>query len=143
MIAEEIRARLKNGVPSGRISLLFFDRTRGETEGNYYIHGAKKNFESDTEFLAKTLSDLAAHMGCGEDALSDLEIHLWEHAGRMPRYVKPGEFLCFPSLKILGFNPPERIERKYFVEPKFSGTEECFHCETDEEYVLLYWHTTG
>lgn len=143
MIAEEIRSRLENGVPSGYVNLSSFDRTDGETEGSYYIHGEKKNFENATDFLAKALSDLAADMEYGEDCLIDLEIHPCERAWPMPRYVKPGELLCFPPLEILGFNPPEKIERTYFVKPKFSAVEECFLCETDDEYVFLYWYTTG
>jgi hypothetical protein len=144
MIAEEVRAQLKNGVPSGHLSVLFFDRTMGETEGNYYICGEKKNFESNTQFLAKALNELAGDLGCGEGAFVNLEINFWELAARMPRYVKPGEFLCFPPIEILGFIPPEGVERKYFVEPNFfDGTEECFFCETNDEYILLYWYTTG
>ncbi|HHY6929709.1 TPA: hypothetical protein ACV4T7_007027 [Burkholderia ambifaria] len=143
MVAEEIISRFENCAPSGCVNLLFFDRTDGETEGSYYIHGQKKDFENDTEFLVKSLRDLAVDIEWGEAPLIDLEIHPCERALRMPRYVKPGEFLCFPSLEILGFIPPVKIEITYFVEPKFTGVEECFLCETDDEYVLLYWYTTG
>lgn len=144
MLASDVLALLASGQPLPRVEVRYIDLTRGETTENFYISGGRENFCSIKEFVAAALAALLEHM---DRDLTDFEIEScpaepWMAISYDP-YILPGSFLCFPAENILGFHPPTGMARRYWIGLNLSGADEGFICETNEEYVLLYWHTTG
>ena len=153
MYAEQIRRYLDayDGKPP-RVRLTYVDLTIGETSGVYFAEGPRGLFPSIYEFAAEALISIEHHM-TGEEtatypqsAWSELEAFSCDALPWMNFYnqiVRPGEMLCFPTEQVLGFKPPVNLERKLYLTPHFSGTEECIATQNIDVYALLYWHTTG
>lgn len=146
MLASEILSHLATISGPSSVRLYYFNRTRGETEENYVALGGRAGFQSITSFTAAALRALAEHKGCTENDLSELEAESCEPASWMHHYdatLLPGAALCFPPVSVLGFEPPAELQRRLYLVPHLSGTEESFVCQSAQHYVLLYWHTTG
>lgn len=128
------------------VKLHYYDRTLGETEENYFILGDRDQFGSIFEFAAAALMAIAERLELSLEEFSELEVHSCEPESWMHRYnsiIQPGSMLCFPSIEILGFEPPSKIHRKLFLAPHLSSTEECYVGQSQRCYVFLYWATTG
>lgn len=136
-----------------RVRLTHVDLTDGETTGAYYVVGVRAVFACIDEFVAEALIAIDSHRGGLIAAVAyppgswkTLKAWSCEPEPWMSAYnpiVRPGELLCFPSERILGFEPPKDLERVLYLIPDFSGTEECFATQNKDVYVLLYWHTSG
>jgi len=147
MLAAEITSHLQRWrADTPPVRLYYFDRFRGETEENYFILGDTSLFDSIADFTAAGLMAMAQRGGLSPQDFADLEVESCEPEPWMHNYdatARPGSMLCFPSIEVLGFEPPPRLQRKLYLVPHFSATEESFVCQSKEFYVLLYWHTTG
>jgi hypothetical protein len=124
----------------------YFDRSRGETEENYFILGSVRQFSSILEFTAAALMTWAKRDGLAIHDFAELEIESCDPAPWLHYYdatARPGYMLCFPPVELLGFEPPPHLQRKLYLVPHLSGTEETFVCQSNDFYALLYWHTTG
>lgn len=128
------------------VQLHYFDRSRGETEENYFVLGSTRQFSSILEFTAAAFMAWAQRDGLAIHDFAELEVESCERELWMHYYdatARPGSMLCFPSVEVLGFEPPPQLQRKLYLVPHFSGTEESYVCQSDDFYALLYWHTTG
>lgn len=147
MLAAEVISHLQRwDADAPPVRLYYFDRSRGETEENYFIIGDRSQFDSISEFTAAGLMAMAQRDGLSPQDFADLEVDLCEPEPWMHHYdttARPGSMLCFSSIEVLGFEPPPQLQRKLYLVPHLSGTEEALICQSKEHYVLLYWHTTS
>jgi hypothetical protein len=147
VLARQVLAHL--ALPQGMdhsVQIAVVDRSRGECEENYFIRGQKSSFDSVHHFAAAALLAIIRHQGLTVEALDGLEVAACDPEPWMIAYdrrLRAGSALCFPREEILGFKPPAEVHRLLWLEPKLSGTEECFACEASTDFVFLYWHTTG
>jgi hypothetical protein len=129
-------------LPAVPLEIARTDLTRGETEESFIVRGEKNNYSDVYEFAAAALSALSSYR---DESLQELEVEEyakpWMHA--LDPTLRPGDRLCLPVSSVLGFDPPRNLKQRLVVAPNWSPVEECLVCEGDEDYVLLYWYTTG
>lgn len=128
------------------VDMTVIDRSRGEWEENYFLCGKKSSFDSVVHFTAAALGAILRQQRLTAEALDGLEVVSCDPEPWMTAYdrrLRPGSALCFPGADVLGFDPPAEVHRLLWLEPKLSGTEECYACEAAADFLLLYWHTSG
>lgn len=113
---------------------------------SFFVRGYREKFLDLTEFVASALRSVAQELGIEDTEIrsplvTPLSAQPWQVAYDFT--VKPGSMLCFPPADALGFEPPSDLQKRFFLQPNLMVEEECFVCDTQNEFVLLYWHTTG
>ena len=143
MTLDRVREHLAGSHDLSTVQISTVDHTRGETTESFFVLGSKKEFGDIYEFSATALQALATQR---EESLQELEFDEWASEPWMHALdptLNPGSALCFPPASVLGFEPPQNLQRRFHVAPNWSPVEEGYICEGSHEYVLLYWYTTG
>lgn len=113
---------------------------------SFFVHGYRDKFSDLTEFVASSLRPIARELDDENAEIRSLSVipltaEPWQVAYDFT--LTPENMLCFPTAEVLGFEPPRDLQKRFFLQPNLMAEEECFVCENCNEFVLLYWYTTG
>lgn len=145
MKAIEVLDRLRSATPLPQV-LLAAGKSRGPEAYSFYVAGEKSSFSSIAEFVAAALSSMVEELSHEMVDLEGLEVLELKHEAWQIAHdyvIRPGSMLCFPIVERLGLEPPQNLQKRFFLQPKLIETEECVVCEAEDQFVLLYWQTAG